>query len=298
MALAKLVNLEQLIFNLRGQQIMLDHHLADLYHVKTKRLNEQVKRNSNRFPEPFMFQLTEMEWEKVKSQIEAANVDALLQSQNATAKRRSLPYAFTEQGVAMLTAVLKSDTAVAASIQIMDAFVKMRQMIRTNRQLYIRVEQLESRQEQTDQKVEKVFQALEKARPKPEKGIFFEGEIFDAYRFVVELIKKAERSIRLIDNYVDDSVLTLLSKRKENVTAHIYSKKVSKVLQLDLDKHNSQYPVISVHRLKTSHDRFLIIDEKELYHIGASLKDLGKKWFAFSRMDSLVNEVLKKLDNK
>lgn len=298
MELVKADIIEQLIFSVGGKQVMLDFHLAELYEVETKRLNEQVKRNANRFPETFMFQLSQKEWDNLESQFATTNIPAVLQSQIATAKRRTLPYAFTEQGVAMLSAVLKSDTAVAASIQIMDAFVKMRHIIQHNSLLDARLQQLESKQEQTDKKVEQVFQALEKAQPQPDKGIFFEGEIFDAYLFVAERIKSAKKSIILIDNYVDESVLTLLSKRKEKVAASIYTSKVSKVLQLDLDKHNSQYPEITVQTLKSSHDRFLIIDEKELYHIGASLKDLGKKWFAFSRMDSLVNEVIKKLNKR
>lgn len=296
MELSNSVNIENSIFLVRGKQVMLDFHLAEVYQVATKRLNEQVKRNSNRFPESFMFRLTELEWENLWSQIAtSAN-----QSQNATSlqKHRSkMPYVFTEQGVAMLSAVLKSDHAVAASIQIMDAFVKMRQVINANGWLQERIIRLETKQEETDKNFEKVFEALEKATPQPEKGIFFEGEIFDAYVLVAKLIKSAKTSIVLIDNYVDESVLTLLSKRETGVAAKVITQKITPTLQLDVNKHNQQYPPIEVTEMNTSHDRFLILDEKHLYHIGASLKDVGKKWFAFSQMDSLVNEVLNKLNS-
>lgn len=294
MELSKSIIIEQLIYSARGKQVMLDFHLAEVYQVETKRLNEQVKRNNTRFPESFMFQLTQEEWDTLQSQIATANN----QSQIATSSqkhRSKLPYVFTEQGVAMLSAVLKSDTAVAASIQIMDAFVKMRQVIYSNSLLQERLIRLESKQKETDKNFEKVFEALEKATPKPEKGIFFEGEVFDAYVLVSKFIKSATKSIVLIDNYVDESVLTLLSKRNKGVVATIYTQKIPAALKLDLNKHNKQYAPIEVKTLGNSHDRFLIIDEQHLYHIGASLKDLGKKWFAFSKMDTLVSEVLNKL---
>lgn len=295
MELVNQEHIETLIFTVRGKQVMLDYHLASLYDVETKRLNEQVKRNTNRFPISFMFQLNEKEWEVLQSQIATTGVEENLQSQNATAKRRTLPYVFTEQGVAMLSAVLKSDTAVLASVQIMDAFVKMRQLISHSSLLQERLYNLETKQESNERNFEKVFKALEKATPEPKHGIFFEGQIFDAYTFIAKIIKSAKKSIILIDNYIDESVLTLLTKRAEGVKTIIYTAKITKSLQLDVEKHNQQYPNIEVKRLKTSHDRFLIIDHTELYHIGASLKDLGKKWFAFSQIDSLANEVLNKL---
>ena len=294
MELSNLSVIENLIFDVRGKQVMLDFHLAEVYQVETKRLNEQVKRNSKRFPEAFMFQLTEEEWEYLQSQIATSSN---LQSQNATAKRRTNPYAFTEQGVAMLSAVLKSETAITASIQIMDAFVKMRHIIHSNGLLHQRMTLLESKQKEADKNFEKIFSALEKATPQPEKGVFFDGEIFDAYVLVSKLIKSAKKSILLIDNYVDESVLTLLSKRETGVSATIYTQKITPTLQLDINKHNQQYPPVEIKKLNTSHDRFLIIDEQQLFHIGASLKDLGKKWFAFSQMDSLVSEVLNKLNS-
>ncbi|NCA80317.1 MAG: ORF6N domain-containing protein, partial [Sphingobacteriia bacterium] len=278
-------HIENIIFTLRGEQVMLDFHLANLYGVETKRLNEQVKRNPLRFPKTFMFQITTEEWESLRSQFATTEQNLLLQSQFATSKRRTLPYVFTEQGVAMLSAVLNSDLAIEASIKIMQAFINMRKFLLQNATVFQRLNQLELKQLQTDEKIERVFKALEAGQPQPNKGIYFDGQIFDAYSFISELIKKAEKEIILIDNYVDESVLTLLSKRGKQVNAIIYTKEISKTVKLDLQKHNAQYPPILVKSFALSHDRFLIIDKTELYHIGASLKDLGKKWFAFSRMD-------------
>lgn len=285
-------HIENIIFTLRGEQVMLDFHLANLYGVETKRLNEQVKRNPLRFPKTFMFQITTEEWESLRSQFATTEQNLLLQSQFATSKRRTLPYVFTEQGVAMLSAVLNSDLAIEASIKIMQAFINMRKFLLQNATVFQRLNQLELKQLQTDEKIERVFKALEAGQPQPNKGIYFDGQIFDAYSFISELIKKAEKEIILIDNYVDESVLTLLSKRGKQVNAIIYTKEISKTVKLDLQKHNAQYPPILVKSFALSHDRFLIIDKTELYHIGASLKDLGKKWFAFSRMDSLTKQVL------
>jgi phage regulator Rha-like protein len=306
--------IETRIFTVRGMQVMLDSHLAELYDVETKQINRVVKRNQDRFPEKFMFQLTEIEWDSLRYQIDTLKDDTILRYQNGTSKsdeslryqigtlkdnrgkhRKYLPYVFTEQGVAMLSAVLRSETAVKVSIQIIDVFVEMRKMILGNAALYQRLDTIEVKQIETDQKFEQVFKALESRNQQPETGIFFEGQVFDAYTFVADSIKKATHSIILIDNYIDDTVLTLLTKRGKDVTATIYTKQISKQLQLDIQKHNQQYPPIEVKLLADTHDRFLIIDQKELYHIGASLKDLGKKWFAFSEMDSLTLQVLNKL---
>ena len=281
--------IENKIYTIRGLQVMLDRDLADLYIVETRVLNQAVKRNQNRFPQGFMFQLTEVEFINWKSQIVMSNSDKM--------GLRKPPFVFTEQGVAMLSAVLKSDTAVNVSIQIMQAFVAMRNFLSQNASVFQRLEKLEIKQLHTDEKLNQVFKALEAAQPQPDKGIFFDGQIFDAYSFVSDIIKKAKSEIILIDNYIDESVLTILSKRNKNVAATMYTKTISNTLKLDLEKHNAQYPAIEVKTFTNSHDRFLIIDQKELYHLGASLKDLGKKWFAFSRMDSLVNQVLDQLKN-
>ncbi len=267
---------------------MLDEDLAILYNVETRRLNEQVKRNIERFPEKFMFQLTEQE---VK----------ILMSQYATSSwggRRNLPYAFSEQGIAMLSGVLKSDTAIKVSIQIMNAFVAMRKFIASNAQIFQRLDSIERKQLGYDQKFEKVFDAIQSKDLKPEKGIFFDGQIFEAYKFVSDIIRTANQSLILIDNYIDDSVLTLLSKRNKEVKVIIFTKEISKQLSLDLEKYNAQYPSIELKEFKQSHDRFLIIDNKEIYNFGASLKDLGKKWFAFSKFDKEAFTLLDKLGLK
>jgi hypothetical protein len=286
LALLPQKEIENRIFTFRSLQVMIDRDLAEMYGVETKRLNEQVRRNIERFPESFRFQLNEIE--KIEL---VANCDRFESLKHSSA----LPYAFTEQGVAMLSSVLRSKTAVKVSIQIMNAFIAMRKLVLGNAALFQRIDKIELKQIVTDQKFEQIFKALESKAQQPDTGIFFEGQVFDAYVFVANLIKSAEKNIILIDNYIDETVLTLFTKRKKSVSTTIYTKQINKQLQLDIQKHNKQYPVVEVKTYANSHDRFLIIDHKELYHIGASLKDLGKKWFGFSRMDSLTKEVLLKL---
>ena len=284
-------DLQPMIRVIRGQQVIIDRDLALLYGVETKRLNEQVKRNIERFPDDFMFQLNKEEVE-------------ILKSQNATSSwggDRRLPYAFTEQGIAMLSSVLKSQTAVDVNIRIMRAFVSMRRFIATNAQLFQRLEtieyhQLEMKQHQevTDKRIDEVFKRLDANIP-PIQGIFYDGQVFDAYRFVSDLMRKAKRSIVLIDNYVDDTVLTLLDKRENGVTATIYTQRISSQFQLDVDRHNAQYPLIEIKLFNKAHDRFLLVDD-EVYHIGASIKDLGKKWFGFTLMrDITATELINKI---
>jgi hypothetical protein len=265
---------------------MLDSDLARIYQVETKVFNQAVKRNTDRFPENFRFQLTQDEFDAIN-----------LRSQFVTSSlnyggRRYLPYAFSEQGIAMLSAVLRSDIAVKVSIEIMNAFVEMRSVLISNASLFHRLDKIELKQLETDQKFEEIFKSLESGKLYSEKGIFYNGQIFDAYTFVSDIIRSAQSSIVLIDNYVDDTVLTLLSKRSDNVTATIYTKSVSNQLRLDVQRYNSQYAQVNVEIFSDAHDRFLIIDSIELYHLGASLKDLGKKWFAFSRMDIEVTRML------
>ena len=286
---------ESLIRVLRGQQVMLDRDLAELYGVETRRLNEQVKRNIERFPEDFMFQLTSNEFDNLKSQIAISSWGGV----------RKLPYAFTEQGVAMLSGVLKSSTAVEANIRIMRAFVSMRHFMVNNAAIFQRLEtiefnQLESNkvqakilahQEVQDHRIDEIFRRLDEGMYKPKQGIFFDNQIYDAYSFVSELVKGAKQRIILIDNYVDETVLTLLDKRGKNVSATIYTQQVSRQFRLDVDRHNSQYPPIEVDVFRRSHDRFLCIDDT-VYHVGASIKDLGKKWFAFSKMEDFKPEEL------
>ena len=283
----KTEDIQSLIFTFRNEPVMIDRDLAKLYEVETKVLNQAVKRNLIRFPQFFRFQLADNESDEL-----VTNCDRFEMLKHSSVN----PYAFTEQGVAMLSAVLRSDIAVEVSIQIMQAFVNMKKFISSNVGIFQRLDNVENKQFITDEKIKQVFKALQNRSLAPTQGVFFDGQVFDAYLFVNKIIKQAEKSIVLIDNYIDESVLTLLSKRDKNVSATIYTNQVNKQLKLDLAKHNAQYPEIEIKILAECHDRFVVIDNKDLYHIGASLKDLGKKWFAFSRMDSFVNDVLAKLE--
>ncbi len=232
-----------------------------------------------------MFRLSDKEWGNLKSQ-------------NATSSwggRRKLPNVFTEQGVSTLSGVLHSKIAIQVNIAIMRAFVGMRKFLMANVNIFQRLDKLELKQFETDNKVGQIINALENNTLKPKQGIFYNGQIFDAYKFVAELIKGAKKSITLIDNYIDETVLTLFSKNQK-VNVEIYTKNISKQLKLDLDKYNAQYKPIRIKKFNQAHDRFLIIDNKEIYHFGASLKDLGKKWFAFSRFDMEAIEILGKLE--
>lgn len=278
------MKLKDKIHSIRGKYVMLDNDLAEVYGVELKRLNEQVKRNMNRFPENFMFQLKK---------------DEILRSQIATSSlhggRRYLPYAFTEQGVAMLSAVLKSKTAIEVSIRIIDAFVHMRRYLKTNAHIFCRLEHIELKQLEHGQKISNLFKAIEDQSIKPKKSIFFDGQVFDAHKFTSDLVRSAVESIILIDNYFDDTTLSILSKKKKDVKIKIYTKHTPKQLIYDCKKFNEQYPELVLQKFDDSHDRFLIIDNKEVYHIGASLKDLGKKWFAFSRFDKSALEIIGRL---
>jgi hypothetical protein len=284
--------IENQIYTVRGQQVMLDSDLASIYQVETKVFNQAVKRNAERFPENFRFQLAQQEFDTInlRSQIVTSSLNY--------GGRRYLPYVFTEQGIAMLASVLRSTVAVNVSIEIMNAFVEMRRVLMSNASLFHRLDKIELKQLEANQKFEEIFKALESDKLQSDKGIFYNGQIFDAYTFVSDIIRSAESSIILLDNYVDDTVLTLLGKRSNNVTATIYTKNISNQLRLDLQRYNSQYPQIEVELFADAHDRFMIIDNVELYHIGASLKDLSKKWFAFSRMDIEVSRMLQILNNK
>ena len=274
--------IEERIFNIRGKQVMIDKDLALLYGVETKALNQAVKRNIERFPDDFMFQLDYQEC--LRSQIVTLNT-------RRGQHLKYMPYAFTEQGVAMLSGVIKSAKAVEVNINIMRAFVIMRNMVANDSALNRRMTELEFKQKQTDINVEKILKIINETDYIPRQGIFFDGQIYDAYAFVADLVRKAARRIVLIDNYIDDTVLTILSKRASEVDATIYTAKISKQLQLDIDKHNAQYQPIEVHTFSRAHDRFLIIDDA-VYLVGASIKDLGKKWFGFTLMENTDAEEL------
>lgn len=278
----ELAPVENRIFAIRGVQVIIDKDLAELYGVQTFRLNEQVKRNARRFPESFRFQLNQQETDEL-----IANCDRL----NGLKHSSSCPYAFTEQGVAMLSAVLRSDQVVEISIRIMNAFVAMRHFMLSNAQVFQRLDRMEHKQLETEHKIEQIFDKLEEHSVVPKQNNFFDGQVFDAYLFVSELIKSAKSEIVLIDNYVDETVLTMLDKRKSMVKAIIYTKQIPAQLQLDINKHNVQYSPIVIQAFNKAHDRFLIIDD-QVYHFRASLKDLGKKWFAVSLMQDLTPQDL------
>lgn len=285
-------HIENLILDIRGQQVMLDRDLANLYGVDTKVLNQAVKRNIERFPVRFRFQLSDLERDKL-----VTNCDRLQILKHSNVN----PFVFTEQGVAMLSTVLRSKTAINVSIQIMDAFTAMRQFIASNAQIFQRLDVMEqnqlalvAHQTETDHKLEEVFRRLDSGNVQPHQGIFYDGQIFDAYTFINDRIREATTRIILIDNYIDDSVLTILSKRADMVAATIYTKKPSAQLQLDILKHNAQYTPIDIITFDRSHDRFLCIDDT-VYHLGASIKDLGKKWFAFCRMEMPTTELLQNI---
>jgi hypothetical protein len=287
-------NIEPLIKVIRGQQVMLDKDLATLYGVETRVLNQTVKRNIERFPDDFRFELSREEC--LRSQIVISN---------GRGGNRYSTYAFTEQGVAMLSSVLRSQTAIEVNIQIMRAFVSMRHFMVNNASMFSRLETIEYHQleilqhqqdtdkhlQESDKRIEEVFRRLDEGNAKPKQGVFYNGQIYDAYTFVSDLIKSAKKRIVLIDNYVDETVLTLLDKRAEGVSAVIYTQQINRQFQLDIDRHNAQYAPIDVETFRLSHDRFLCIDD-DVYHIGASIKDLGKKWFGFSKMEILTPDEL------
>ncbi len=279
------------IIQVRGVNIILDKDIAPMYGVSTKALNQAVKRNSSRFPDTFMFRLTNEEAECSRSHFVTLNIGSTLKrGQNI----KYNPFAFTEMGVAMLSSILKSDIAIAISIEIIEVFTELRKSNQQSLILTNRMEKVEKQLLNHELKLDKILQnSVEPA--KHHQGIFFNNQIFDAYAFCSDLIKSAKKSIALIDNYIDESTLLQLSKRKTNVTCVIYTERITPEIKLDLEKHNAQYSPIEIRILKNTHDRFLIIDNKELYHLGASMKDLGKRWFAFSRMDGFLNEVLSRL---
>ena len=311
--------IESLILTIRDKQVILDRDLARLYGVETRVLNQAVQRNIERFPEDFMFQLTKEEFENWKSQFAISNYDEDMSSQFAISSgeekwksqivisnsikmgARKLPYAFTENGIAMLSSVLRSPMAIATNIHIMRAFNAMRHFIGSQAQVFQRLEVVERNQlalttqvAENNKKLEEVFRRLDDHSENPEKGIFYDGQIFDAYTFINERIREAKKRIVLIDNYVDDSVLTMLDKRNKGVDAVVYTKNISRQLSLDFEKHNAQYSPIEVKQFDRAHDRFLCVDDT-VYLIGASLKDLGKKWFGFVKLEQLTDELLNKM---
>ena len=286
-------DLRSLVYVIRGQQVMLDSDLAALYQVETKVFNQAVSRNIERFPENFRFQLTAEEYVALRSQ---------LVTSNGRGGRRYLPYAFTEQGIAMLSGVLRSDVAVQMSIRIMNTFVEMRRFIANNALLFERISNIELKQleyqKSTDERFDKVFRYIDDHAESQQK-IFFDGQIYDAFSLLVSLIQKAEREIVLIDGYVDVNTLNLLAKKQPNVRVKCYTYASARLTNQDVAQFNAQYQTLEVTRTLVFHDRFLILDGTTAYHIGASLKDAGKKCFGITLLEELqlIADLLNRLKN-
>ena len=297
------VSIKSMIRLIRGQQVMLDSDLAFLYGVETRRLNEQVKRNIERFPDDFMFQLTKEEFDFLKSQFAMSNItdsqdNKNLKSQIAISKwggTRKLPYAFTRNGVAMLSSVLRSQTAVGVNVKIMRVFTAIPQLVNNNAQIIQRIFNIEQHQLETDEKINAIIEKIENFSPKViSEQIFQTGCVWDAWSFISDLVRSAQQRIVLIDNYVDDRVLSLLTKRADGVTATIHTR-YSEQFQTDLKKHNEQYPEITFVQLPhRNHDRFLIIDNKA-YLLGASVKDIGAGLCAVTELTASPEIILEML---
>ena len=276
--------IKNLIYTIRGKQVMVDRDVAMLYHYETKKINQAVKRNIDRFPERFCFQLTEEELEIMWSQI----VTTSKLEENKYRSKKYLPYVFTEQGIAMLSGILKSEVAVQASIKIMDAFVEMRKFISINKNLFEKVINIENKMDKKfiehDKKFDIIFDQLQ-VEDNIKQRVFFEGQIYDAYSIIIDIIKKANKKILIIDNYVDDSVLKMVTKKKNNVEVVILTSSRSNIQNIDIQKFNKEYPILKVAKTNKFHDRFIVIDNEEMYHLGASIKDLGKKCFGINKIE-------------
>ena len=274
------------IFTIRGKQVMLDSDLAELYQVETKNLNKASNRNVERFPEDFRFKLTKEEFENLRFQTGT--------SSESYGGRRYMPYVYTEQGISMLASVLRSKIAIQVSINIMRTFVEMRHFIANNAALFERISKVELKQLEADKKFDRLFEYVN-TRTETNQKLFFDGQIYDAFSLLIELIQKADQEIILVDGYVDVSTLNVLAKKKSGVSVTIYTFKKTKLTAQDVAAFNAQYPQLDVKYTNVFHDRFLILDRKTVYHIGASLKDAGKKCFGITLMKDAGSELMKKL---
>ena len=300
-------DIKNLIYTIRGKQVMLDSDVAMLYHYPTKRINETVNRNKQRFPENFCFQLNEKEYEVLRCRNISLNNDehfdnSSLRSQIATLNentgrgkhRKYLPYVFTEQGIAMLSGLLKNNIAIQVSINIMNAFVEMRKFLSSNGHLFERLTNVEYKLLEHDKKFDIIFNQLQHDENIKQR-IFFQGQIYDAYSLIVDIIKKANKKVLIIDNYVDDSILKMLTKKKRNVEVVILTSNKSNIQNIDIQKFNKEYPTLKIAKTNKFHDRFIILDNKEMYHLGASIKDLGRKCFGINKIEDM--EIIEKIIN-
>ncbi len=282
--------IKNLIYTIRGKQVMIDSDVAMLYHYETKKINQTVKRNIERFPEKFCFQLNENEVENLRSQF----VTSSLERENYGG-RRYLPYVFTEQGIAMLSGLLRNEIAVQVSINIMDAFVEMRKILLANGQVFERLTKVEYELLEHNKRFAIVFDELQKNKKLEFKQkIFFQGQIYDAYSLIINIIKSAQNKILIIDNYIDDSILKMLAKKNKGTEVSILTSNKSNISKIDIQKFNQEYPILKVAKTEKFHDRFIVIDNKELYHCGASIKDLGKKCFGINKIEdkSIIDKIV------
>ena len=290
--------IQQLVYVIRNQQVMLDSDLAMLYQVETGALNRAVKRNKYRFPDDFCFQLTIEELTSLRCQIGISKKED--SGNTSHGGRRYTPYVFTEQGIAMLASVLRSEIAAKVNVQIMRTFVTMRRFIANNTMLFTYITELEMKQEkyinESDKKFKQVFDYIA-AHTESEQKIFYDSQIFDAFSFFINLVSKATTSIILIDGYVDIDTLNIFTKKKTGETVDIYTLPKSSLSKTDINNFNKQYPRLTVCYNTHFHDRFMIIDNIDVYHIGASLKDAGKKCFAVTKLNdpSIAQDIKQRL---
>ena len=279
--------IKNLIYTIRDKQVMLDSDVAMLYNCETKYLNRVVKRNIERFPKEFCFQLTEEEYNCLRCQFVTLNKSGRGQH------RKYMPYVFTEHGITMLAGLLKSEIAVSISIKIVNTFIDMRRFITNNSHVFERLTNLEYKLLEHDKKFDKLFDVFQNEEIK--QKIFFEGQIWDSYSLIIDIIKRANNKILIIDNYIDDSILKMLIKKKKCVEVVILTSEKSKISKLDIQKFNKEYPTLKIAKTNKFHDRFIVVDNKELYHCGASIKDLGKKCFGINKIED--KEIIDKIIN-
>ena len=281
-------DIKNLIYTIRGKQVMIDSDVANIDHCETKYVNRVVKRNTERFPEEFCFQLNENEFEVLRCQFVTLNENGRGQH------RKYLPYVFTEQGIAMLSALLKSDVAVSVSVNIMKAFIEMRKFLMLNGQVFERLTSVEHKLLEHDKKFDELFNQLQ-LEENIKQRIFFDGQIYDAYSIIIDIIKKANSKILIIDNYIDDSILKMLTKKKSHTEVVILTSDKSNIETLDIKKFNKEYPILKIAKTNKFHDRFIVLDNEEMYHLGASIKDLGKKCFGINKIED--KEIIEKIIN-
>lgn len=281
-------DIKNLIYTIRGMQVMLDSDVANLFKYTTKNINKSVKNNAEKFPEYYCFQLTTKEYNFLITR--RYNITKIGRSNN----RKYLPYVFTEYGITMLAALLKSEVAVNISIKIVNIFMQMRKKFSENNQVFERLTSLEYKLLEQEKKINNILGDL-KFEENIKQKIFFKGQIYDAYSIIIDIIKSANKKILIIDNYIDDNVLKMLSKKKKDVEVTILTSIKSNIEKLDIKKFNKEYPILKLEKTNKFHDRFIIVDNKEMYHLGASIKDLGKKCFGINKIEDV--KIVEKIIN-